>query len=394
VRSSVASKLRSGATFLGGDLVASRPWVTTQLAGYALASHTHTFASITDKPTTRSGYGITDAQPLNANLTTISGLSLGSYGQTLLTRETAAEVLDDIEALPKQGGTLTGLLSFSGTNHAGIRLINLTSAQVTALTGAAAGMVVFDTTLGRVRVHNGTSFTAGFVRLDGDTMTGSLILTTLETRNGGTATEVIVNNTRTDGSNFERGYARWASSVFRIGTERLGTGQARNVALQRDGTDQFVLQASYNYTSVPIAGGQIGSAPALSGEFGDSILSVGTNTASTARMVGFGNNARGGAIAGYQDGGGTVQFILQHKTAANTYSNRFIIDLNNSRLGIGNITPTAPLDISGDTIRTRTARTPANATATGNQGDFCWDSSFFYICTATNTWRRVAHATW
>ena len=66
-----------------------------------------------------------------------------------------------------------------------------------------------------------------------------------------------------------------------------------------------------------------------------------------------------------------------------------------ARVGIGAVTaPTAPLDVNGDTLRLRTARTPASATAAGNQGDFAWDSSHLFICTATNTWRRVAHATW
>lgn len=37
---------------------------------------------------------------------------------------------------------------------------------------------------------------------------------------------------------------------------------------------------------------------------------------------------------------------------------------------------------------------PANASATGTAGDIKWDSSYIYICTATNTWKRVAIATW
>ncbi len=40
---------------------------TTTLSGYSLSSHTHTFASLTSKPTTLSGYGITDAYPLSGN---------------------------------------------------------------------------------------------------------------------------------------------------------------------------------------------------------------------------------------------------------------------------------------------------------------------------------------
>lgn len=38
--------------------------------------------------------------------------------------------------------------------------------------------------------------------------------------------------------------------------------------------------------------------------------------------------------------------------------------------------------------------TPASATATGVQGTIAWDANFIYVCTATNTWKRVAIATW
>lgn len=37
---------------------------------------------------------------------------------------------------------------------------------------------------------------------------------------------------------------------------------------------------------------------------------------------------------------------------------------------------------------------PASATATGSAGMMAYDSSYLYICTATNTWKRVAIATW
>jgi len=37
---------------------------------------------------------------------------------------------------------------------------------------------------------------------------------------------------------------------------------------------------------------------------------------------------------------------------------------------------------------------PASASASGVAGTFAYDSSYFYICTASNTWRRIAHATW
>jgi hypothetical protein len=63
-------------------------------------------------------------------------------------------------------------------------------------------------------------------------------------------------------------------------------------------------------------------------------------------------------------------------------------------VGIATTAPTATLDVNANTLRLRTARTPASAGATGNAGDICWDSSYLYVCTATNTWRRIAHSTW
>lgn len=37
---------------------------------------------------------------------------------------------------------------------------------------------------------------------------------------------------------------------------------------------------------------------------------------------------------------------------------------------------------------------PATATSSGRQGQVAWDASYFYVCTATNTWRRVALGAW
>lgn len=66
----------------------------------------------------------------------------------------------------------------------------------------------------------------------------------------------------------------------------------------------------------------------------------------------------------------------------------------NGDVGIANVSPTAPLDVNGDTIRVRTGKTPASASATGNEGDICWDANYIYVCTSTNTWKRAALSTW
>ncbi len=53
-------------------------------------AYTLSFASISSKPTTRAGYGITDAQALDSDLTSIAALSTTPYGRSLLTQTNAA----------------------------------------------------------------------------------------------------------------------------------------------------------------------------------------------------------------------------------------------------------------------------------------------------------------
>lgn len=37
---------------------------------------------------------------------------------------------------------------------------------------------------------------------------------------------------------------------------------------------------------------------------------------------------------------------------------------------------------------------PSSASDTGTAGDWASDTDYFYVCTATDTWKRVAIATW
>jgi hypothetical protein len=41
-----------------------------------------------------------------------------------------------------------------------------------------------------------------------------------------------------------------------------------------------------------------------------------------------------------------------------------------------------------------TTKTPASASATGTVGTITYDTDYIYICTATDTWKRVAISTW
>jgi hypothetical protein len=66
----------------------------------------------------------------------------------------------------------------------------------------------------------------------------------------------------------------------------------------------------------------------------------------------------------------------------------------NGNVGINTTTPTVKLDVNADTMRLRTSRTISTATTTGAVGEICWDSSYIYVCVATNTWKRTSIATW
>lgn len=51
-------------------------------------------------------------------------------------------------------------------------------------------------------------------------------------------------------------------------------------------------------------------------------------------------------------------------------------------------------DIYGNLIRIRTSKTPLNHVAAGNAGEICWDSGYLYVAVGTNSWKRVALASW
>lgn len=61
--------------------------------------------------------------------------------------------------LDDTGGTMTGLLQFTGTTHAGIKLISLTTAQRDALS-ASNGMLIYNSTTGELNQYIGGAWSA------------------------------------------------------------------------------------------------------------------------------------------------------------------------------------------------------------------------------------------
>lgn len=96
----------------------SRKFTASQVAQ---SPHTQAWGTITGTPTTLTGYGITDAQPLDANLTAIAALTTTGYGRAFLALADEAafkayvnlEIGTDVQAF---GATLTSLEGLSLVN--------------------------------------------------------------------------------------------------------------------------------------------------------------------------------------------------------------------------------------------------------------------------------------
>ena len=120
----------------------------------------------------------------------------GTNGQALVTNGSGTLSFATISSgATLAANTYTGLQQFSGTTHAGLRLNNLTTAERDALSSPAAGMAVWNTTDGRLQLHNGSAWTSGMVRLSGDAMTGALSVTLSALGTTTTAGSSLINST-------------------------------------------------------------------------------------------------------------------------------------------------------------------------------------------------------
>ena len=85
--------------------------------------------------------------------------SAGSDPLTLAQSQVTSLTSDLAAKLAVSGGTMTGQLNFSGTTHAGIKLLSLTTVQRDALT-AANGMLIYNTTTSKVQKYEAGAWAA------------------------------------------------------------------------------------------------------------------------------------------------------------------------------------------------------------------------------------------
>jgi hypothetical protein len=152
-------------------------------------------------------------------------------------------------SVSKAGGAVAAAGTASNVSYAaGQANLGLYSRATNFLNIAVGGVPRVDVTttgfvLGGPLVLNGNlnSLTGGnlsYIYSDADN--------TVALRLGTSPQAFRVYNTFTDASNYERGFARWNSNVFEIGTEFLGSGSARILALTQSSTAGQDIQFKIN----------------------------------------------------------------------------------------------------------------------------------------------------
>lgn len=188
---------------------------------------------------------------------------------------------------------------------------------------------------------------------------------TFAQRRGSNAQTFRLYNTYTDASNYERGFMRWSSNVLQIGTEKLGTGSARALEFQTDGSTRLTITTGGSIIH-GVGTGVIGwnASTILRPLSGDGTLVLYNNAQSDFGRLQF---------------GGTTSSFPALKRSSTTLQVRLADDTAYSVLD-------AQLRAQGTA--------PATSGATGTAGDIRYDADYIYVCTAANTWKRAAIATW
>jgi len=247
----------------------------------------------------------------------------------------------------------------------------------------------------------------------------------LEQRNSTAAQTLRLYNTFTDTSNYERGFFRWNTNVLEIGAEAAGTGTIRGLKFSGgNNNNQFINLGTSNDITLSIGGGAItfllNSSGWIQEKFTNNVAWTIGNTGNESGNL----NRAGSPIkivpkGGSGNGAGTHISLwaspsIASGTTGHTAEEGFRVSMpstGNPLCSFGGTTSSFPAikrssailqirlaDDTGYTTLDAQLRlqgtAPATAGATGTAGDIRYDADYIYICTAANTWKRVAIATW
>jgi hypothetical protein len=186
-----------------------------------------------------------------------SNATFGSIQNTPIGSTTASS--GSFTTLTANNGTITAsapVLDISQTwNNSGV---NFTAVRINIIPTAAqfggglsnlldiqnnGGAAFFVRTNGNANASGFTTFGGGALTLNGQAVLLADASNALAQRSGTNAQTFNIYNTFTSATNHERGFLKWSSNVFQIGTEKgSGGGSARALELQTDGVTRLTVQ--------------------------------------------------------------------------------------------------------------------------------------------------------
>jgi hypothetical protein len=280
--------------------------------------------------------------------------------------------------LTANNGTLTAsapVLDISQTwNNSGV---NFTAVRINIIPTAAqfggglsnlldiqnnGGAAFFVRTNGNANASGFTTFGGGALTLNGQAVLLADASNALAQRSGTNAQTFNIYNTFTSATNHERGFLRWSSNVFQIGTEKgSAAGSARALELQTDGVTRMHLSTGGTVGF----GGPTGQSTTLVGWTGNCFMrpinaSAGVLTLLNAALDGFNR---------LQFGGTTSSFPALKRDSA-TLQVRLADDTGFAPLSCGALTLNGNLDASTRNIVTDTTTGTKIGTATSQKIGF------------------------
>lgn len=205
-------------------------------------------------------------------LGTLSGISFSSYNRAATAQDidiTGGTFNAENEALTTGSGSLLGLYGYVGNYTANAKFSSVRGVlgqlylrgneDLVSPTTCAAIFADINTTTVRLFVGRRSGTIYGYLDANGEwycvnhNINSNVKLygdaaNRLAIRNGINAQGFDCYNTWTDASNNEDGFIDWSSNVFRLGTKAAGTGSARALDIQTNGTTRLTFGSGGSLT--------------------------------------------------------------------------------------------------------------------------------------------------
>ena len=81
------------------------------------------------------------------------------------------------------------------------------------------------------------------------------------------------------------------------------------------------------------------------------------------------------------------------RIASDNQANMFYVNATTDKIGVMTSTPTSAVDINADSMRLRTANTPASSATPWQVGTITWDANYIYVCTSAGVIKRASLST-